>query len=654
MKPWLSRPFRATLLSVQPFPRALPWAFMLQAFQPKNCASMFVYRLKSACVVALLLGSCQVRADQHLPSRNIPTFDGQTYTAIVPDTLDLAERMKLSLHAITRCIAEAPTDRFPPTRYLANHFILLKPEGPKVFRDVNLYGKAMLGALLARIATGSDERMEVDNNWRAAWLKWQEINPVMHGPEGGRRMEWIAMNIRRETGANREAWKVLARRAVDRLATAMATSPDGNALVAGHIIADDGFEDEAAANKKFVETLLGRTEKFNSPEERLWYSTYMTWTLQGLCALYRETGDRQTLELASQLANYLKNMSQIITADGRMHAGHEHEHPNIHWHHSYQVAIACAEYGLVSHDEDFLEFANAAYQHGLSLGSRDIGFAPEYCYQKFPREQDFDNTEACCTSDLIHSALWLTLSGHADYWDDIDRFVRNQLAALQLTDTRWFYELPENRGKWIFPDTNVEKHVGPLVGNFGGWSTPNEWHIPELGCGIMTCCLGNCTRAMYYVWENMVQFSDDQLTVHLMLNRGLPQADIHSYRPNLGKLVVQVKQDFGRLRVRAPEWIPTDSGLLAATRDGEPAVLSWDNRYVVMENPRAGETITITFPITTRTVETTIGRQDFTLTIRGNTVVKVDPPGERMPLYQRDHMQSEQVPMHSVTRFMPK
>ncbi len=39
----------------------------------------------------------------------------------------------------------------------------------------------------------------------------------MHGPEGGRRMEWIAMNVRREQGANQEAWKKLARRAVRRL-----------------------------------------------------------------------------------------------------------------------------------------------------------------------------------------------------------------------------------------------------------------------------------------------------------------------------------------------------------------------------------------------------------------------------------------------------
>ena len=378
----------------------------------------------------------------------------------------------------------------------------------------------------------------------------------------------------------------------------------------------------------------------------------MTWTLQGLCALYRETNDEKTLQVAERLARYLKDEAQIISEDGRFLASHEHEFPNIHWHHSFQVAIACAEYGLVSGDQEYLEFANTAYQHGLSLGSREIGFAPEYCYGKFPREQDFDNTEACCTADLVLTALWLTLSGHEDYWDDIDRFVRNQLAALQLTDSRWFYELPENRGKWTYPDAEVEQLIAPLVGNFGGWATPNEWHNPELGCGIMTCCIGNCTRAMYYVWEQMVQFSDDELAVHLMLNRASPWADIHSYLPNAGKLRVEVKQDVGRLRVRAPEWISAGSRIITASRNDSPCPLTWEGRYVVMSNPRSGETITFSFPIPSETTQSTIGRRDYTLTFRGNTVIDLQPPGARIPLYQRDAMRTEEVPLLTVTRYL--
>ncbi|MBD14340.1 MAG: hypothetical protein CMJ72_04130 [Planctomycetaceae bacterium] len=168
-------------------------------------------------LIASVLSPCVAGAESSLPILTVPPFPGDRYTDTVPATLDLSERLHLSLNAHTRCVNTSAAKPYPPTKYLANHFILLKPEGPEVFRDVNLYGKAMLGTLLARMVTGSQQGIEVDHNWRASWLEWQKCNPIMHGPEGGRRMEWIAMNVRREQGANQEAWKKLARRAVRRL-----------------------------------------------------------------------------------------------------------------------------------------------------------------------------------------------------------------------------------------------------------------------------------------------------------------------------------------------------------------------------------------------------------------------------------------------------
>ena len=91
-------------------------------------------------------------------------FSGDRYTDTVPATLDLSERLHLSPNAHTRCVNTSAAKPYPPTKYLANHFILLKPEGPEVFRDVNLYGKAMLGTLLTRMVTGSQQGIEVDHN----------------------------------------------------------------------------------------------------------------------------------------------------------------------------------------------------------------------------------------------------------------------------------------------------------------------------------------------------------------------------------------------------------------------------------------------------------------------------------------------------------
>ena len=50
-----------------------------------------------------------------------------------------------------------------------------------------------------------------------------------------------------------------------------------------------------------------------------------------------------------------------------------------------------------------------------------------------------------------------------------------------------------------------------------------------------------------------------------------------------------------------------------------------------MSARRAGETIDLAFPITTRTVKETIGTVPYTLEIKGNTVVSIDPPGKTAP-----------------------
>jgi DUF1680 family protein len=383
-----------------------------------------------------------------------------------------------------------------------------------------------------------------------------------------------------------------------------------------------------------------------------WDATFLAWTVQGLTALYRETGNTDALDLAGRYARYLRNHGNVIAPDGRPLAGHPHELENIHWHHSFLTAVACAEYGAAAKDQDFLAFAQNSYVSALKLGSREVGFAPEYCFGKYPRQQPFDDSEACCTSDLVHMGLFLTLSGHADYWDDLDHIVRNQLAEMQMTDTKWFYDLPENRGKWKYPNDEVESYMAPLVGNFAGWATLNEWHKPELGCGIMTCCLGNCTRAVYYVWRNMVDIEDGQLSVHLLLNHSSPNADILSHIPYEGRVVVTPKQDLKSLRIRAPEWVKTGSTDVKISRDGEEGLFTWEGRYLQIGEPRKFEEIQVVFPISTRFVDAMVGRIPYHLEFKGNTVVAIEPNGSRMPLYHREHYRGNQAPMKRVTRFI--
>ena len=167
-----------------------PRYVMVLSFPRFEAVGLFV-------AIALLVCGAARSDERSLPSTTVPSFTGIRYEAQAPATLDLAEQMRLSLHAITHCVGGAPPNQFPRTQYLCNHFIDVSAYPPKVLRNVDLYGKYILGALLARIATGSEDDLYIDTDWRTGLLDFARMNPIMTGPEGGRWLEWIAFNIRR-------------------------------------------------------------------------------------------------------------------------------------------------------------------------------------------------------------------------------------------------------------------------------------------------------------------------------------------------------------------------------------------------------------------------------------------------------------------------
>jgi hypothetical protein len=189
------------------------------------------------------------------------------------------------------------------------------------------------------------------------------------------------------------------------------------------------------------------------------------------------------------------------------------------------------------------------------------------------------------------------------------------------------------------------------LGGFAGWASGNEW---ALHYGIMHCCTGNATRALYYVWENIVEAKGEKLQVNLLLNRASAWADVHSFIPYEGRVNVKMKRSCPSVRVRAPEWVESGSPQVVCQVNGSPRQLVWEGRYVNVGPTKSGETIDLTFPITTRTVKETLGTVRYTLEIKGNTVVSIDPPGKVGPLYERKQYRSDQVSWQKVQRFVPE
>jgi len=116
---------------------------------------------------------------------------------------------------------------------------------------------------------------------------------------------------------------------------------------------------------------------------------------------------------------------------------------------------------------------------------------------------------------------------------------------------------------------------------------------------------------------------------------------------------LKVKEPLESVLVRVPEWVSVNSSEVFTQTNGRSRQLRWEGRYLNLGSARSGELIAASFPIPQRTTKETIGNILYTLDIKGNTVVNIDPPGENVPLYQRRHYLARQAPLRKLERFVP-
>ena len=316
------------------------------------------------------------------------------------------------------------------------------------------------------------------------------------------------------------------------------------------------------------------------------------------------------------------------------------------------------EYAVEARDDDLLEFVRKGYDFGLAHSSPTVGFFPELI-EDTPVGNPYPKaargclvSETCEVAEMIALALKLTRLGIGDYWDEADRWIRNQFAENQLTRVDWVDRIPkpQKRGLIAFHETDdnvAERNLGA----FAGWPSANDWTI--FG-GIQHCCTGNGARAIYYIWENILDFEDGVLSVNLLLNRASPWVDVDSHIPYEGRVDLKVKHRCDRVLVRVPEWIETGSDDVVCAINDRDCDFVWEGRYVDAGSADPDDKVAITFPIHERTVTEMIGCVLYTMVIKGNDVVFIDPPGKNHPLYQRAHYRENQTRWRKVNRFVTK
>lgn len=596
----------------------------------------------------------------------VPEYAGDYYDALVPATLDLAERAALCVNALTETLD-------PDFDYELYWIVDLLAKQPAMYHTVDdhVQAKFVQALPLDRTASGSRQNLDVEHRLLRICL-------TMQGPDG---LLYIPIRERPwALPAEPNPWAGL-----DYLPAAdhwCSVAQNGRMLGAFCIYA---LKDRDGPWRDAANRLAGGLMNLCTVEGDIAYlsanctepgkpvprpaarpvglrAALAAWVAQGLAQCCRALDNEDAGAMAEKLMRYIMRDAGYFGLRGEFREEFpEHGDHMIHFHaHTCQI-MAALEVVQATGNQELLAPALQAYHYAVSQGEPLVGFFPEWlAYKGVGHGEGPFSSETCEVADMIASAVKLSLLG-VDKWDDVDRWVRNQFAESQLTDVSWLTDghlESVDRAKCPLPGAGcqgpeygtTERVAQRVIGSFAGWPSANDF-VQGQGWSIMHCCTGNAARAVYYVWERILTRQDGTLRVNLLLNRASKWADISSHLPYAGRVEVRVKEPLD-LEIRLPEWVQPEKARCAV--DGMVRELSVDGRYVRVGQLKPGDQVELTFPIVERTDTVIIEKHKYRLIRRGNEVVHIEPPGRNRPLYQRGHYRSETALWKQIARFVPR
>jgi hypothetical protein len=620
------------------------------------------------------------------PSIPVAPVKGVAYEDMVPDTLDVAEMSNLTINVLTCAVNPLQDYEQYFSAYIGNPIRMAHN-----FSDW-CTPKFTEALSLLRVVTGSGYMAQVDQVWQDSLCKSIGPDGLYYFPIKGKpwygKELWWAEGIARTDGSlftvampDPEKLKDLDTYAMGRAHSVIEDSgitqfthpqPVGRII---KVLAIYYLRDGNPVWKQMIEKMIERFDQLAvKKDDYAFFPAYlyepnakfntndpaipMPQGIEGgeisgrfirACALaYRLTGNKRALDLARLLTNYMRYQDDYYGADGEF-TGNRH----FHGHTNYLLGML--EYAHVAGNKELLEFCRKSFEWAAKSPASGFGLVTGFAPEK--AQLDRPTAEGCAVGDMIVLACNLSAFGVGDFYEDAERWCRNYFAEIQLTRIKAdkLIRLGRTMPAKKLLSNETDDHVAERnLGAFSGWAAGNEWWGRESDTDnlIMHCCTGNCARALFFLWNRIVEFKDGQLQVNMLLNRASPWAEVYSFIPYQGRVEIKIKQPCSAVRVHAPEWVADGSAEIAITVDGSPRQVTWDKRYLNLGDVKAGQCIAVTFPIAEKTVTEKMGRDTYTLLVRGNTVVGIDPPGRICPIFNRDYLRDENPRWRKVTRFV--
>ena len=355
--------------------------------------------------------------------------------------------------------------------------------------------------------------------------------------------------------------------------------------------------------------------------------------VEPLINYYLASGDVEALDFARQ---YAEGIMAGIQPDGikigRLAPGHfdsGHGHATLH------ALWGIAHLGAITGERRYTDFAKASLDWMLAQGTGAGWFpaAPEWAT---------NCNETCCVSDVMSIAALVARAGHPDYFDHVERYMRNHISNLQFIVTpefeAYYRELNHAAGADAVAQglTELRKFQGGVIGGSGLTDIENTLLGRVSGYEMFGCCAPEGMRAIYTTWSNVIDrlpqspLGPAGVYVNLCLSRESPWGRVISHFPASGGLTVQATVN-DTFFVRPPHWAQRDQ--VTATVGTQPVSVQWSGAYVRFDGVARGDILTVHYPLLgfTHDVEGSwrTHAPDLHLTYqwRGNMVTAAEPAG---------------------------
>ena len=352
--------------------------------------------------------------------------------------------------------------------------------------------------------------------------------------------------------------------------------------------------------------------------------------------LWQATGREDILEFAEAMTEGMLAGVQPTLGANRVLPDGSHSSPNVHL--LIRAVVGVAQVGQATGNSRYLEWAKRVFEYTRSCGT-DWGWNPENIIPGYPEGRY--RSETCSTADMVECAIALAQAGYGEYWDYVERVVRNYLPEAQFFLTPEFVAL-YRKTHADKPASDIESALnllGKFEGGFLARQLPNDWvYNYNLGkppqMNMMGCCPPSGMRAMYLAWDNTVIERNGEVFVNMSLDRDAPAARVRTYAPQRGTLEVEARKA-ATFYVRPPSWTQREN--IQVSVNDKQVKADWYRGALRFRHVSAGDKLRIDYPLVRFTQRVPVGwdnaQKIYEVRWVGNDVEEVLPHGKYLPIF---------------------